>query len=158
MSLDVDVPEPPSLQGPQARGEYEAIDMTDAEVQDDYRRDDLASFLAAGAWADAFDEWAEQTFMTEEEFSLVLDRGLVDDFDFYWDPSNDEVGYRSPTVDGEEFPDDEEVDVNGIENELDSLGRVVSEMLENDYVLRDEEAFGFFSEDEYLGDEERDVE
>jgi hypothetical protein len=61
------------------------------------------------------------------------------------------VGYRAPTL-----PEDEREafdDPDGIEAEIDSLGRVVSEVLENDHLLRDEDEFGFFA-DEATGEEE----
>lgn len=146
MGLDVDIPAAPSLSGPQSRGEYEAIDMTDREPDDDYRRDELGGFLADGAWQDAFEEWAEHTAMSDAELETVVARDLVDAFDFYWDPSDDQVGYRAPEL----AADDRDAfeDPGGVESELDSLGRVVSEMLENDYLLRDDEDFGFFADDE----------
>jgi hypothetical protein len=52
MTLDVEVPDPPSLRRPQSRGEYEAIDMTDREPTDDHRREELEGFLREGAWQD----------------------------------------------------------------------------------------------------------
>ena len=151
MALDVEVPDPPPLRGPQSRGEYEAIDMTDEQPEDDYRREAIEGFLEEGAWREAFGEWAEYTYLTEEEFEVVTDLNLIEAFDFYWDPNADEVGYRAPTL-PDDLPEPHDAtldpgDVEGIEEELDSLGRTVSEMLENDYVLRDEEEFGFFSEE-----------
>lgn len=151
MALDVDIPDPPALRGPQSRGAYDAIDMTDERPTDDYRREEVENFLRAGAWQDAFEQWAERTFMVESEFELVVRLGLLDRFDFFWDPSAGEVGYRAP-----ELPEDartglDEGDVEGIDEELDSLGRVVTEVLEDDYLPRDDETFGFF-EEEYLGE------
>lgn len=152
MTLDVELPEPPALRDPQDRGDYEAIDMRDQQPVDDYRRETLAGFLAEGAWRDAFEEWAEHTYLTEAEFDLVVDLGLIEGYDFYWDPATDDVGYRAPTL-PDEIPDHhaslEAADIEAIDGELDALGRVVSEVLENDYVLRDgEEAFGFFADSE----------
>lgn len=152
MTLDVEPPEPPSLRDPQDRGDYEAIDMRDQQPTDDYRRETIAGFLAEGAWRDAFDEWAEHTYLTDAEFAIVLDLELIDGYDFYWDPASDDVGYRSPTLPEDvldEYGSLEAADVEAIDGELDALGRVVSEVLENDYVLRDEgEAFGFFADSE----------
>jgi hypothetical protein len=155
MPLDVDVPDAPSLRGPQFRGEYEAIDMTDQEPADDYRREVLEDFLEEGAWQDAFEEWTEFTALSAEEFRTVRDQELIERFDFYWDPATDEVGYRAPSL-----ADDERAgfdDPDGVEGELDSLARVVSEVLENDYLLRDDEEFGFFADD-YTGEEYSDEE
>lgn len=155
MSLDVEIPDPPSLRGPQPHGAYEAIDMTDREIEDDYRREEIESFLEDGAWQDAFEEWAERTDLSAVDFDSIVERGMIEQFDFYWDPTTDDVGYQAPSV-----PDETravfEDDVDGIEMELDELGRVVSERLENDYLLRDEEGFGFFA-DEYTGEETPDV-
>lgn len=151
MSLDVEPPDPPSLRGPQSRGTYEAIDL-DEEPTDDYRHEELATALEEGAWADAFVDWAEDTFLTESEFETAREHGLFEAFDFYWEPADDEVGYQSPEL---QEPGDFE-DPNGIADELDTLGRVVSEVLENDYLRRDENDFGFFDdESEAEADEDR---
>lgn len=155
MVLDVEAPDPPSLRGPQPRGEYEAVDVTDEEATDDYRREELAAVLREGAWQYAFEEWAEHTLLTDAEFRTVAELGLVERFDLYWDPTTDDVGYRPPTLSEEEREAFE--DPSGIEAELDSLGRVVSETLENDYLLRDEEEFGFFADD-YTGEDVEDNE
>jgi hypothetical protein len=150
MVLDAEVPDPPSLRGPQSRGEYEAIDMTDQEPTDDYRREELEGVLRDGAWQDAFEEWAEHTHLTDAEFEGAVELGLIERFDLYWDPATDDVGYRAPTLNGEEREAFDDPD--GVDAELDSLGRVVSETLENDYLLRDENDFGFFADD-YTGEE-----
>jgi len=145
MALDVSVPDPPSLHGPQTRGEYEAIDPEIVDTEDDYRREEVEGFLEAGAWQDAFEEWWDRAGVSAEEFGVVEEHGLIDAFDFYWDPASDEVGYRAPTLPDTiraEFEDPGEVDM-----ELDSLGRIVSETLENDYLLRDEDEFGFFDDE-----------
>ena len=148
MSLDVPVPDPPSLHGPQPRGDYEAIDNPVEYPEDDYRREELEEFLASGAWNDAFEEWASGTSLTTSDFEVVLEYGLVQEFDFYWDPQTDEVGFRSPTLPEEAHDDLDAGTADEVELELDTLGRVVSEMLENDYLLRDDETFGFFADDE----------
>jgi hypothetical protein len=147
MSLDVPVPDPPSLHGPQPRSEYSAIDAPAEEPEDDYRREEVAEILEAGAWHDAFEEWTTQTGLLVADFELVTEHELVDEFDFYWDPTTDEVGYQAPTLPEAVRRDLEVGDVDEIELELDSLGRMVSEMLENDYLLRDDESFGFFDDE-----------
>ncbi|MFC7027338.1 hypothetical protein ACFQH8_07135 [Halomicroarcula sp. GCM10025710] len=98
MSLDVPVPDPPSLHGPQPRSEYSAIDAPAEEPEDDYRREEVAEILEAGAWHDAFEEWTTQTGLLVADFELVTEHELVDEFDFYWDPTTDEVGYQAPTL------------------------------------------------------------
>ncbi|MFB6080845.1 MAG: hypothetical protein ABEJ81_07600 [Haloferacaceae archaeon] len=149
MGLDVEVPDPPSLRGPQTRGAYEAIagPDEDEEVDDDYRREELATVLDEGAWADAFEEWAAYTDLTDAEFEAAVRRDVIDGFDFYWDPGTDEVGYRAPDL-PEEVRAAVGEDAETIETELDALGRVVSEVLENDYLRRDDETFGLFADEE----------
>jgi hypothetical protein len=145
MSLDVEIPDSPPLRGPQGRGDYAAIDMTDREPDDDHRRGEIAAALREGAWRDAFQEWTEHTYLTAPEFERVRELGLLERLDFYWDPGDGEVGYRAPTVEDRDAVDDPD----GIEEELDSLGRVVSETLENDYLGRDPESeLGFFAGDD----------
>jgi hypothetical protein len=150
MVLEVPVPDPPSLSHPQQHGEYEAIDMTDQEIEDDYRHEELEQFLQAGAWQDAFEQWATETDVTADAFQTLVERGVLDRFDFYWNPQTDETGYRAPALTPDERRTVDDPDV--VELELDTLGRIVTEFLENDYLLRDEGDFGFFSE-EYTGGE-----
>ncbi|MFC6861943.1 hypothetical protein ACFQGE_00545 [Halomicroarcula sp. GCM10025817] len=147
MSLDVPVPDPPALRGPQPRGEYDAIGASTDEQADDYRREEVAEILEAGAWHDGFEEWATQTSLVPADFELVVEHDLIDGFDFYWDPATDEVGYRAPALPEAVERDLEVGDADEIELELDALGRIVSEMLENDYLPRDEETFGFFDDE-----------
>lgn len=148
MSLDVPIPESPSLHGPQSRDEYEAIGNPVDAPGDDYRREELETILASGAWDDAFEEWAAQTVLTPEHFQIIVDYELIDKFDFYWDETTDEVGYQSPTLPDEARSEVDRTDVGDIDSELDTLGRVVSEMLENDYLLRDEDDYGFYPDEE----------
>lgn len=148
MTLDVEVPDPPSLRGPQSRENYEAVAEPDDDPGDDYRRTELETVLRDGAWADAFEEWADRTAISEEEFGTVVRLELIDRFDFYWDPASGEVGYRAPEIPDEGRGQFEGYDVNLVENELDTLGRIVSEMLENEYLPRNDETWGFFADDE----------
>lgn len=147
MSLDVSTPDPPSLHGPQPRGPYESIGNPVADPDDDYRREEIKTILANGAWNDAFEEWANQTSLSEANFEVAAEQHLFDEFDFYWDAITDEVGYRAPTLPQAVRTGLETGAADDIDSELDTLGRVVSEMLENDYLLRDEESYGFFDDD-----------
>ena len=148
MTLDVEVPEAPSLRGPQSREDYDAVAEPDDDPGDDYRRGELETILRDGAWADAFEEWADGTALSEDEFRTVVRLELIDRFDFYWDPASDEVGYRAPEVPDGKRGEFEAGDADLVEEELDTLGRVASEMLENDYLPRDDETWGFFADDE----------
>lgn len=148
MGLDVPVPDPPTLSGPQSRGDYESIGTPADDPGDDYRREEIADVLEDGAWADAFEKWADETDLSAAEFELVARTGLVDEFDFFWDPATDDVGYRAPTLRDADRADMPTTEADDVDDELDALGRVVSETLENDYLLRDDEDFGFFADDE----------
>ena len=82
MSLNVDVPPPPSLDP--------------VESDESYHRVDLGEFLEAGAWESAFTTWAEHTTLTESEFAVVVDLEMIQQFDFFWDDFVSRVGYHAP--------------------------------------------------------------
>lgn len=153
MALDVEIPEPPDLDRPVDPdiGGYESVDPEEDPVGDDYRRQELAGLLDAGAWADAFEEWRASTYLTTDEYRAVVDLELIDEIDLYWNPADDDVGYRVPDVPSDRpSPYDTSLDPDDrqtIEAELDSLARIVTEHLERDYLRREEEEFGFFSEE-----------
>ncbi len=146
MTLDVEVPEPPTLHGSQDPREYNVVEEPDERTGDNARREALADFLASGAWEEAFDEWAADTYMNESEFRAVRERGLLEELDFYWNPAAEDVGYRAPTVPDDlaaAYDDIDEDEIEDVQDELDELGRTVSEVLENDYIHRDGEEFGY---------------
>lgn len=149
MPIEDEVPDPPSLSGPQTRGQYESIALDeDDTIDDDYRREELEEFLQDDAWDDAFGEWAATTSLTTEDLEFVTDLGLIDRYDFYWNPRTDDVGYIAPTIPDDARGSIDPGDADEIDAELDELGRVVTEVLENDYLLRDDEdeGFGFFAD------------
>lgn len=137
MSLDVAIPDPPSLNPDVDAAEYDDADV----VSDtDYRREELEAFLREGAWEQAWDEWAAHTELTEDEYAIVCDLGLLDRFDFFWDDFADRVGYHAPGIpeDWRErnyHPDlDAWSTVSSINASLTELGQVVSDVLKNDYI------------------------
>jgi len=146
MPLDVEVPDPPALHGPQDPGDYDAVDELDEETGGNYRREELAALLDQGAWETAFTEWAEHTYLTAAQFRVVRDAGLIEDIDLYWNPDDEDVGFRAPSVPdglaGADGPFDRN-NVGDVEEALDELGRTVSESLENDYIHRDGDEFGY---------------
>lgn len=158
MGLDVDTPEPPALRGPQAPADYDAVDEGDDvdaegdEVGDDARREAIAGFLADGAWERAFGEWVESTLLSEDQFALAVDLGLVDRLDFYWNQAAGDVGYRVPEVPSPEAlpaahaEDFDRGDLGDLEEELDALARTVTEVLEDEYVDADAGEFGFYAD------------
>ena len=82
MSLDVTVPNPPSLGDEHDPDEYEDVTVV---ADANYRRQELSTFLGAGAWEEAFERWAAETEVTAEEFDIAQELGLVAEFDFFWD-------------------------------------------------------------------------
>jgi hypothetical protein len=135
MSLSVPVPDPPELH------EIDPNEYEDAEVMgDEYHRADLQRFLREGAWAEAFEEWAADTDLTEAEWSIVLDLELLSRFDFFWDSFADRVGYHAPGLpeDWKErqiHPDVQSwATVSAINASLTEFGQVVCDVLKADYV------------------------
>jgi len=136
MSLDVPTPEPPELE------EFDPNQYEDAEVvgETDYRRDELEAALREGAWERAFEEWAADADLDEDQFRIVLDLDLLREFDFFWDSHADRVGYHAPGLpeDWKErnvHPDIESWGtVSAINAGLTELGQIVCDVLKDDYV------------------------
>jgi len=136
MTLDVDPPDPPELQAIDPN-EYE-----DAQVAEDadYRREELSAFLEAGAWDQAFEEWAVDTTMDRTTFDIVRDLDLIDRFDFFWDSYAERVGYHAPGIPEDWKQRDIHPDlqswgtVSSINAGLTELGQVVCDVLKDDYV------------------------
>jgi len=136
MSLDVEIPEPPELE------EMNPNEYEDAEIigETDYRRDELEEYLADGAWATAFEEWADTTDMEPKTFDIVLDLDLLEQFDFFWDSHADRVGYHAPGIpenwkERNYHPDlDSWGRVSSINASLTELGQLVCEVLKDEYI------------------------
>ena len=136
MSLDVEVPDPPELR------EVDPSEYEDAEVvgDTDYRRDELEEFLREGAWDQAWDEWAAHTDVDKEEFSIVQDLGMIQQFDFFWDGFAERVGYHAPGIpeDWKERDLHPEMNswstVSSINAGLTELGQVVCDVLKDEYI------------------------
>lgn len=136
MGLDVEIPEPPTLNAVDPN-EYE-----DAEVVGDtnYRREELEEFLRDGAWREAWDEWTADTDLTEEEWAIAIDIGLLEQFDFFWDSFAERVGYHAPGIpeDWKErrlHPDLETWGaVSSINASLTELGQIVCDVLKDEYI------------------------
>lgn len=136
MSLAVETPTPPTLESGIDADEYE-----DAEVGgDEYRREELEAFLETGAWAEAFEQWATETEMTEAEFAIVRDLDLIQRFDFFWDDFADRVGYHAPGLpeDWKERDIHPKLDswnaVSSINAGLTELGQTVCDVLKDEYI------------------------
>lgn len=136
MTLEVDCPEPPAL-----KLDVDADAYDDVEVQgDEYRREELQSFLEEGAWRAAFDDWAATTTVSAAEFEIAREMGLFQEFDFFWDDFADRVGYHAPGIpedwrERDVHPDIESWGtVSSINAGLTELGQTVCEVLKDDYI------------------------
>jgi len=136
MSLDVDTPEPPELDA------VDPNEYDDAEVigETDYKRDEIATLLEAGAWEEAFADWATRTNLDEREYRIATDLELVGRFDFFWDSFAERVGYHAPGLpeDWKErnlHPDlDSWSTVSSINASLTELGQAVCDVLLDGYI------------------------
>ena len=137
MGLDVSVPDPPELGDETDLQEYDDVEV---RGDTDYRRSELETFLREGAWEQSFYEWAEHTDLDEDEYDIVRDLGLIQEFDFFWDDFADRVGYHAPGI-----PEDwkvkeyhEDLDswntVSGINAAMTELGQIACDVLEDDYI------------------------
>ena len=141
MGLDVAVPEPPDLSNRGTPRDFEWLDETPGST--DFHREELEDLLQDGAWREGVDEWAEYTDLDEAQVRVVGELGLFQAFDFYWDPTDDRLRVDAPSVpdDWRERPATESLDsstVSTVDTELQDLGRVVQETLE-DFLGRSEE-------------------
>lgn len=126
MALDVDPPPVPTI--------------AEAGSADEYRREAIQTHLEAGAWAEAFDRWREETTIDRETFQIAVDLGLVEEFDFFWDDFAERVGYNAPGIPEDwrsaSYHHDLESwgQVSAINAGLAELGQVVCEVLVTDYL------------------------
>ena len=135
MTLDVETPPPPELESQVDAEEYDDVNV---EVSD-YRREELADFLAEGAWEQAFGLWARETPMDEATYEVVRDLDLLDRFDFFWDDFANRVGYHAPGIpeDWRERAVHPDLDswerVSTINAGLTELGQTVCDVLKDEY-------------------------
>jgi hypothetical protein len=138
MTLAVEPPEPPELSPERTVEDYDDVDV-DAE-SGEYRREELQSYLDDGAWERAFEEWTDHAELDEAEWQIVLDLGLVGEFDFFWDDFAGRVGYHAPGLpedwrERELHPDiDSWGTVSGINASLTELGQIVCDVLKDEYI------------------------
>lgn len=128
MPLEVDPPAPPTI-------------ITEGSAEDDqYLRSEIQSSFASGAWEQAFERWASETSMDEQEFAVATELGLFDQFDFFWDEFAGRVGYNAPGIaeDWKERRYHDELtswkQVSSINAGLAEFGQVVCEVLKEDYL------------------------
>jgi hypothetical protein len=136
MTLDVERPDPPELEA------FDPNEYEDAEVvgETDYRRDELETFLADGAWERAFQQWAADVDLDEAAFEIMRDLEMFSRFDFFWDSHADRVGYHAPGIpedwkEREYHPDiDSWHTVSSINASLTELGQLVCDVLKDEYI------------------------
>lgn len=130
MALAVETPPQPDLTNRPIPSDIDESAGSDTTV--DLRRSELEDILQDGAWNEAFQEWATYTDLTGEEYRTVLESGLVQRLDFYWDPDEERLRYEVP-----ELPDlltEDRVFASKIATELSDLSRAVTEMIEDAYI------------------------
>lgn len=130
MALDVETPNPPDLTNRPPPTGIDPAELLDGET--DFRRAELEEILEDGAWSEAFSEWAEYTELTEAEYQVVRDLGLVEQLDFYWNPIEERLRFETPPL-PEELDQQRDLAVE-ISSELAALARTVVEMLDEGYV------------------------
>ncbi|WP_267639586.1 hypothetical protein [Haloarchaeobius amylolyticus] len=136
MGLSVETPAPPELEFVDPNEYDDASVAADA----DYRREELEAFLHEGAWERSWNEWAEHTDLTVEEFEIARDLDLFAEFDFFWDDFADRVGYHAPGIpedwkERQYHPDLQSWGtVSSINASLTELGQVVCDVLKEEYI------------------------
>ncbi|WP_435332768.1 hypothetical protein [Haloarchaeobius sp. TZWWS8] len=136
MGLNVAVPQPPELASVDPNQYDDATVAADA----DYRREELEAFLHDGAWERSFNEWAEHTDLTEDEFRIAKEMDLFARYDFFWDDFADRVGYHAPGIpeDWKERTYHPDLSswgtVSAINASLTELGQVVCDVLKDEYI------------------------
>jgi hypothetical protein len=136
MPVDAEPPAPPTLEAIDPN-EYE-----DAEVvgDTDYKRAEIETLLAEGAWADAFETWAADTDLDDAGFEIAMDLDMLGEFDFFWDSFADRVGYHAPGIPEDWKERDLHPDltswatVSAINAGLTELGQEVCEVLYDEYI------------------------
>lgn len=130
MALDVESPNEPDLTN---RGAPAEVNLSETYGTDaDFRREEIQAFLQDGAWKEAFEEWAEYTDLSDAEYEAVLDRGLFEQIDIFWDPVEGRIRAVVPDV-PEEWPGEGNIS-SKVRTELSDLADAVTEMLEVGYL------------------------
>jgi len=136
MSLDVSPPDRPTLASAVDTADYDDVDVQG----DEYRREELADALEAGAWETAFERWAADTNLDETAWDIVTDLDLIEEFDFFWDSFAGRVGYHAPGLpenwrERDLHPDLQSWEtVSGINASMTELGQVVCDVLADEYL------------------------
>ncbi|WP_410764604.1 hypothetical protein [Haloferax sp. DFSO60] len=134
--LDVPVPDAPTL----PKVDPNQYDDANIAADADFKRTELEQFLHDGAWADAFEQWAKETPVTETQWQIVLDLDLLTYFDFFWDDFADRVGYHAPGIpeDWKERQLHPELtswgQVSSVNAGLTELGQQACDVLKDDYI------------------------
>jgi len=135
MGLNVEIPDPPQLSNRGVAEEFEAVEAVGGAA--DLRREEIEEILHDGVWNEAFEEWAEYTDLTEAEFAILSDLGVFQQFDVFWDSTEEQLDFQAPSLpdDWQRQVSERPSDVAGFpmraETELTDLGQTIVEMLED---------------------------
>ena len=151
MALDVDIPEPPDLSN---RGKPRDFEMTDSEDTPDFHREDLEAILHDTAWTMGVEEWLDRTDLTVDHIDAVAALGLFREFDFYWNPADEQLRDAPARVPEDwreraETTDLTSSDVSLINGELQDLGRTVREALEDELERSEAVSASLWVDDSY---------
>lgn len=130
MALDVETPSPPDLTN---RGSPDDVELSNVTgTLSDLRRQELEEILRDGAWNEAFQEWAAYTDLTDAEYRTISEYGLIEELDFYWDPTDERLRFELPELPAELS---ERADLEtAARAELTDFGDIVLEMIEDAYL------------------------
>jgi len=156
MTFDIATPDPPDLSNRGTPRDFEWQEETLGS--EEFYREDIEDLLQEGAWTEGFAEWAEYTNLEEDHVRIVADLNLFEEFDFYWDPTEDRLRSDSPTIpdDWRERAATESLDsstVSLIDGELADLGETVQERLAG-YLERNDESSDYGWGEETYGTRE----
>ncbi len=108
---------------------YAIMDMDDEKLRD---------LLDDGVWEDAIVRWRDDGDLSREDYELIRDIDLLDEYEFFWDEEVDRVGYECPSIPKdwktESYSDriDSWAQVSRINMALNELGNTVREIVEEE--------------------------
>lgn len=143
MALDVETPDPPDLTNRGMPDDVDPSNVTDS--LSDLRREELEEILRDGAWSEAFREWATYTDLTEAEYRMISVHGLIEELDFYWNPTEERLRFelrKSPVKLSEQIEF-----ATTVRAELADLGDTVIETVEDAYLDWSDEETEFWTEE-----------
>ncbi|MDY6764095.1 MAG: hypothetical protein SV377_00135 [Halobacteria archaeon] len=96
--------------------------------------------LEEGAWEEALDEWKRTSNLTDEDLELIKELGLLEEYEFFWDPHVGRVGFESSSIPknwkSQDYADKIKSwgQVSKINMALSDLGDIGRRILEEEYL------------------------